>query len=266
MPAMRPAIGSFWTDRSTSFPATSRESARPSTKRKKELDEFEKRLTGERDELRKVRAELEGMRREVTDNIPKIEASEKANIKNLAKTYSAMKPADAVAVMRELDDSAIVKILASMKADASATSSRRWRRPKKRTAPWPVRAARLSEHSGLCKPNPRRFATMTVTKRSRFSPLPGAPAAAAGTDTTDSKAACEFALLLPGGGNGRAEQMLPPRKPLPPALPRRLRPTKSPRERWRRRREPSLAEQTNLAALLYGVAVDDRPRFPGRDD
>jgi len=45
----------------------------------------------------------------VSDNIPKIEASEKQNVKNLPR-LPAMKPQDAVLVMRELDDSSIVKI------------------------------------------------------------------------------------------------------------------------------------------------------------
>ena len=149
MPANAPRDWIFWTEEITKLSADLKQEREALDERQKGLEEFEKRLVGEREELRKVRAELDVMRREVTDNIPKIEASEKVNIKNLAKTYSAMKPADAVAVLRELDDPSIVKIFASMKADVVGTLFQEMAKAKDADGTLAVRAARISEHLRL---------------------------------------------------------------------------------------------------------------------
>jgi flagellar motility protein MotE (MotC chaperone) len=140
MPANAPRDWIFWTDEINKLAANLKDEREALDERTKELEQFEKRLAGERDELRKVRVELEGMRREVTDNIPKIEASEKANVKSLAKTYSSMKPQDAVAVMRELDDSSIFQEMAKAK-DVDGTLA--------------VRAARISEQLRLVQSQPK---------------------------------------------------------------------------------------------------------------
>lgn len=141
----------FWTEEINKLSSNLKEERDALDERAKDLDQFEKRLAGEREELRKVRAELEGMRREVTDNIPKIEASEKVNIKNLAKTYSAMKAQDAVAVLRELDDPSIVKILASMKADVVGAIFQEMAKAKDADGTLAVRAARISEQLRLVR-------------------------------------------------------------------------------------------------------------------
>ena len=148
-PANAPRDWIFWTDEINKLAANLKEEREGLDERQKELEQFEKRLVGERDELRKVRTELEGLRREVTENIPRIEESEKQNIKTLAKTYAAMKPQDAVAVMRELDDSSIVKILASMKADVVGTIFQEMVKAKDNDGTLAVRAARISEQLRL---------------------------------------------------------------------------------------------------------------------
>jgi len=150
-PANAPRDWVFWTDEINKLASNLKEEREALDERGKELDQFEKRLVGEREELAKVRTELEGMRREVTDNIPKIEASEKQNIKNLAKTYATMKPQDAVAVMREMDDSSIVKILASMKADVVGTVFQEMAKAKDSDGTLAVRAARISEQLRLVR-------------------------------------------------------------------------------------------------------------------
>ena len=148
-PANAPRDWVFWTDELNKLSADLKTERAALDARTKEIEQAEKRLAGEREELRKVRAELDGMRREVTDNIPKIEASEKQNIKNLAKTYAAMKPKDAVAVLRELDDSSVVKILASMKADVVATIFQEMAIAKDADGTLAARAARVSERLRL---------------------------------------------------------------------------------------------------------------------
>jgi flagellar motility protein MotE (MotC chaperone) len=148
-PANAPRDWVFWTDEINKLSLDLKAEREALDQREKEIAEYEKRIAAERDELRKVRAELDGMRREVSDNIPKIEASEKTNVKNLAKTYSAMKPADAVAVLRELDDSSVVKILASMKADVVGSIFQEMAKAKDTDGTLAVRAARLSEQLRL---------------------------------------------------------------------------------------------------------------------
>jgi len=148
-PANAPREWVFWTDEITHLAGNLKEERQSLEDRAQELDQFEKRLVAEKEELGKVRVELEGMRREVTDKIPKIEASEKQNIKSLAKTYSAMKPQDAVTVMREMDDSSIVKILASMKADVVGSIFEEMAKAKDADGTLSVRAARLSEQLRL---------------------------------------------------------------------------------------------------------------------
>ncbi len=154
-PANAPRDWVFWTDEINKLAANLKEEREALDVREKEVEEFEKRVAGEREELRKVRAELENMRREVVDNIPKIEASERQNIKNLAKTYAAMKPQDAVAVLRELDDPSIVKILASMKADVIGTIFQEMAKAKDTDGTLAVRAARISEQLRLVQSEPK---------------------------------------------------------------------------------------------------------------
>jgi len=117
--------------------------------RRKELDQSETRLVSEREEILKVRTEVDAMRREVTENIPKVQTAERQNIKNLAKTYSSMKPMDAVAVLRELDDPTIVKILASMKADVVGAIFQEMTRAKDSDGTLAARAAHLSDRLRL---------------------------------------------------------------------------------------------------------------------
>ncbi len=149
VPANAPRDWVFWTDEINKLALDLKDEREALEQREKEIEAFEKRVAGEREELRKVRAELDVMRREVIDNIPKIEASEKQNVKNLAKTYSTMKPQDAVSVMRELDDSSVVKILASMKADVVGTIFQEMAKAKDNDGTLAVRAARLSEQLRL---------------------------------------------------------------------------------------------------------------------
>jgi flagellar motility protein MotE (MotC chaperone) len=149
VPANAPRDWVFWTDEINKLALDLKDEREALDQREKELEAFEKRVASEREELRKVRAELDGMRREVVDNIPRIEASEKQNVKNLAKTYAAMKPQDAVAVMRELDDSSIVKILASMKADVIGAIFQEMAKAKDNDGTLAIRAARLSEQLRL---------------------------------------------------------------------------------------------------------------------
>ena len=60
------------------------------------------------------------MRTELTDKTTEMQASEKTNVRNLSRTYSNMKPEQAVAIISEMTDANIVKILSLMKPDIQA--------------------------------------------------------------------------------------------------------------------------------------------------
>jgi len=127
--------------------------------RQKDLDDYSERLVNERKEIEKVRVQVDEMRKLVTDNLPKLDASEKVNIKSLAKTYATMAPADAVAVLREMDDSTIVKILSVMKADVVGAIFQEMARTKDGDTTLATRAAHLSDQLRLLQTPPTTSST-----------------------------------------------------------------------------------------------------------
>lgn len=74
-------------------------------------------VAAESAELEKKRIEIKALRDEIDQRVVEIEAQEVKNLKTLAQTYSVMNPAAAVAILREMDENAAVKILATMKVD-----------------------------------------------------------------------------------------------------------------------------------------------------
>ena len=74
-------------------------------------------VAAESAELEKKRAEFQEIRDEIDQRVVEIQEHEVRNLKTLAQTYSAMTPAGAVAILRELDENTAVKILATMKVD-----------------------------------------------------------------------------------------------------------------------------------------------------
>jgi flagellar motility protein MotE (MotC chaperone) len=85
-----------------------------------QLDRREAQLASERQELNKVRAEIEGIRQEIATKVVEINADETKNIRSLAQTYTNLTPKAAVAIIRELDDALVVKILSVMKPETVA--------------------------------------------------------------------------------------------------------------------------------------------------
>lgn len=81
------------------------------------LDARSSRIAAERQELEKVRDELTKLRDEITSKVVEIQKDESKNLKVLAQTYSTLTPHAAVAIMHELDDATVVKILSLMKPD-----------------------------------------------------------------------------------------------------------------------------------------------------
>ena len=93
----------------------------------KDLGAVEMRIAAEkqellrlREELLRLRGEIEKMRDNLTTQTTELLSTEKSNIRNLARSYAIMKPAEAVAILSEMSDANIVKLLATMKADIVA--------------------------------------------------------------------------------------------------------------------------------------------------
>ncbi|HWA85560.1 MAG TPA: hypothetical protein VG710_05005 [Opitutus sp.] len=84
------------------------------------LDQRRARLENEQHQLANVRADLESLRADISRRVIELTTDESKNIRVLAQTYADLTPAGAVAVMRELDDNTVVKILSQMKPDVVA--------------------------------------------------------------------------------------------------------------------------------------------------
>ena len=85
--------------------------------RSDQLDQRAARLAAEEQELGKVRADVESIRKEIADRVIEITTDEQKNIRTLAQTYTNLSPKAVVAIFREMDDTTAVKILSLMKPD-----------------------------------------------------------------------------------------------------------------------------------------------------
>lgn len=83
--------------------------------RQRELDEFASRLEAERQEILNVTQTVSRMQQQFDQNVARIGTEEVANLKKLAKLYSAMTPDAAAAIFKDLPDNQIVKIMSYMK-------------------------------------------------------------------------------------------------------------------------------------------------------
>jgi flagellar motility protein MotE (MotC chaperone) len=114
-------------------------------------DQRAARLAAEARELGKIRADIEGLRREIADKVIEITADEAKNLRTLAQTYANLSPRAAVAILRELDDLTAVKILSLMKPDVVGPIFEEMSRTAGTDGPLARRAAVLSEKLRLMK-------------------------------------------------------------------------------------------------------------------
>jgi flagellar motility protein MotE (MotC chaperone) len=89
-------------------------------KRATQLDELEARLNAERQEICVVTQTVYRLRSELDETVTRVTQEETANLKKLAKVYADMTPEGAGRILRVMDDSQIVKILAMMKDSETA--------------------------------------------------------------------------------------------------------------------------------------------------
>ena len=85
------------------------------TTREQQLGELEARLKAERTEIDEATRRIAKMQQEVNRETLRIKEDEVGNLKRLGKLYSTMEPSSAAKIMRELDDTVVVRILTLMK-------------------------------------------------------------------------------------------------------------------------------------------------------
>ena len=84
------------------------------------LNDLATRLKAERAEMDDALKGIKKIQDQVDKNLFRIKEDEAGNLKKLAKMYTAMEPASAARILRELDDTIVVKILTLMKEPETA--------------------------------------------------------------------------------------------------------------------------------------------------
>jgi flagellar motility protein MotE (MotC chaperone) len=115
------------------------------------LDQREARITAEEKEMDRVRSDIDGLRKQIGDKVTEVSAEESKNIKSLAQTYASLSPHAAVAILREMDDTTVVKILSQMKPDVVGPIFEEMSKTTDGDVPLARRAAILSERLRLMR-------------------------------------------------------------------------------------------------------------------
>ena len=89
-------------------------------KREKDLNDLAERLKTERMEINMVTQAVHQLQAQVESSIVRINAEEAVNIKKLSRTYAAMSPEGAAPIMKEMEETTLIKIVALMKEAESA--------------------------------------------------------------------------------------------------------------------------------------------------
>lgn len=113
--------------------------------KEKQLAELSSRVTAEKAELDEALRTVKRMQDQVDRNVIQIKDDEVANLKRLAKMYSTMEPPGAARILKEIDDSVVVKVLTLMKE--------------------PETAAILDAFARMGEPETKRAATIAETLR-----------------------------------------------------------------------------------------------------
>ena len=142
----------FWTIEIESLSNELKEERLRLKKQAEQMEQRSARLAAEEKEFTKIRADVDAVRKQVTDRVLEISSDEAKNIRTLAATYANLTPRAAVAIMKEMDDTTVVKILALMKADIVGAIFEEMSKTATGDAALTKRAAQLSEKLRLMKP------------------------------------------------------------------------------------------------------------------
>lgn len=107
----------FWTIEIENLSSELKEDRDRLKKRMQEIDQREARVTASEKELAKARTDIEAIRKDISDRVIEMSADETVNLRKLSQTYANLTPRAVVAIIREMDDTTAVKILAQMKPD-----------------------------------------------------------------------------------------------------------------------------------------------------
>lgn len=83
--------------------------------RRAQLDELATRLKAEKQEIDQTLDQIKQMQRQFDDTLLRITTEESAQLKKSARTYAAMEPDSVARVFKEMDDKAVVRVMAFMK-------------------------------------------------------------------------------------------------------------------------------------------------------
>lgn len=143
----------FWTIEIDNLASELKEEKGRLKKQSEALDQRAARLTAEQQELEKLRSSIEAMRKEIGEKVIEINTDESKNLRALAQTYTNLTPRAAVAIIREMDDTTVVKILSLMKPDVVAPIFEEMSKTPDKDGLLARRAATLSEKLRLLKSN-----------------------------------------------------------------------------------------------------------------
>lgn len=88
--------------------------------REQQLNELAARLDSERGEITNAALSVQALQADFDKNVLRINEEETANLKKLAKVYSAMTPESASVILADLDDVQVAKIMVFMKEEDAA--------------------------------------------------------------------------------------------------------------------------------------------------
>lgn len=149
--ALREKGWDFWTIEIENLSHELKEERERLKLRAERLDQRAARIVAEEKEFAKLRTELEGMRQQIADRIVEIKTDEAKNIRTLAQTYTTLTPKGAATLLREMDETTAVKILAVMKPDVVGPIFEEMSRDTSADTAMAKRAASLSEKLRLMK-------------------------------------------------------------------------------------------------------------------
>jgi flagellar motility protein MotE (MotC chaperone) len=141
----------FWTIEIDNLASELKEEKARLRKQSELIDQRAARLAADQDELAKLRAGVEQVRREIGERVIEIKADEAKNLRALSQTYGNLSPKAAVAIIKELDDTTVVKILSLMKPDVVAPIFEEMSAAAAADGALAKRAATLSEKLRLMK-------------------------------------------------------------------------------------------------------------------
>jgi len=107
----------FWTIEMENLSNELKEEKKRLAQQADQLDQRAGRIASDRQELDRIKSDLEVMRRQIEAKVVVVHQDEFKNLKTLASTYSTLSPKGAVAILKEMDDTTVVKILSLMKVD-----------------------------------------------------------------------------------------------------------------------------------------------------